>query len=118
VLDGRGVEFAASSWYISSRAARSSLKHAHLDQTMGVQGGIDFFFDGGGQAIAADEDHGVQVVGIGAMFPALCRSQLNLGHGRIMSAAGGRTCRFQLKCAPDAMGAGQLPIVERQWSRQ
>ena len=52
-----------------------------------VLGGVDFLLDGGGEAIAANQDHGVQVVGGSALFPALGRSQLNLGHPRIMSAA-------------------------------
>jgi hypothetical protein len=51
---------------------------------VGVQGGIDFFLNCGGQAISTHEDHGVEVVGVGAVFPALCGSQLNLGHGRII----------------------------------
>ena len=53
---------------------------------MGIQGCIDFFFDRRGQAISTDKDHRVQMVGIGAVFPALCGSQLNLGHGRIIEA--------------------------------
>jgi hypothetical protein len=48
---------------------------------MGVQGGVDFLLDRRGESIAADQDDGVQVMGIGALFPALGGSQLNLGHG-------------------------------------
>jgi len=62
------------------------VEDAHLDQPVGVQGGINFFLNRGGQAISTDEDHGVEVMGIGAVFPALRGSQLNLGHGRIIEA--------------------------------
>ena len=34
-----------------------------------------------GAAIVADQHHGVEVMGFGAVFPALGGSQLNLGHG-------------------------------------
>jgi hypothetical protein len=51
---------------------------------MGIQGGIDFFLHRGGSGHLHRHDHGVEVVGIGAVFPALGGSQLNLGHGRII----------------------------------
>ena len=46
-------------------------ENTHLDQAVGVQGGFRFFFNGGGQAIAADHDHWVEVVGVGPMGFAL-----------------------------------------------
>ena len=87
VLDRRGVEF--SGQLLVHQLARGAVivENTHLDETMGVEGGVDFLLNGGGEAVAANQDHGVQVVGSGALFPALGRSQLNLGHPRIMSAA-------------------------------
>jgi hypothetical protein len=46
-------------------------KDAHLDQAVGIQGGVGFFFDGGGQAIAANHHHGVEVVRVSSMGFAL-----------------------------------------------
>jgi hypothetical protein len=54
-------------------------EHAHLDQAVGVQRGVDFLFDGGGQAVAADHDHRVEVVGFGAVFLALGGGELDGG---------------------------------------
>jgi hypothetical protein len=81
VLDGGCVEFGGQ--LLVHQLARHAVivENAHLDQAMGVQGGVDFLLDRRGESIAADQDDGVQVVGIGALFPALGGSQLNLGHG-------------------------------------
>jgi hypothetical protein len=62
---------------------------ANLDQAMCIQSGIDFFLYGGGQTIAANQNHGVQMVGLGTLFPALGWGKFNLRHGRIIEA--GRT---------------------------
>ena len=113
VLDGRSVEF--SGQLLVHQLARGAVivENTHLDQAMGVEGGVNFLLDGGGEAIAANQDHGVQVVGSGALFPALGRSQLNLGHPRIMSAA-------RLDVIPAAVGSAggrsvTAAIVERQY---
>ena len=63
-------------------------ENADLDQAVGVQGGISFLFDGGCESIATDHDNGVKVVGFGAVFFALCRGQLNLGHAGIIGHEG------------------------------
>ena len=52
----------------------------------GVEGGVDFSFDVGGKAIAAHQDHRVQVVRVGTVFFALGRSQLNVGHVGIIGS--------------------------------
>jgi 23S rRNA (uridine2552-2'-O)-methyltransferase len=57
------------------------VEHADLDEAVGIQGGINFLLHRRGQAVAANEDHGIQVVGFSTVFAALGRSQLNLGHG-------------------------------------
>ena len=53
---------------------------------MGVQGRFGFLDHGRGQAIAADHDDRIQVVGIGAKNFALGRCELYLGHPRIIPA--------------------------------
>lgn len=61
-------------------------EYTHLDQTVGIECGVDFLFDAGGGTIGTDHDHGVQVVGGGAVFLALGRSELDLGHASIIVA--------------------------------
>jgi len=51
---------------------------------VGVQGGIGFFFDRIGEAIAADHDHRVEVVGFGTVHFALGRGKLYVRHGGII----------------------------------
>ena len=113
VLDRRGIEF--SGQLLVHQLARGAVivENTHLDETVGVEGGVNFLLDGGGEAIAANQDHGVQVVGSGALFPALGRSQLNLGHPRIMSAA-----RLDVIPAAVRSAGGRsatAAIVERQY---
>jgi len=38
---------------------------------VGLEGRVGLFFDGGGQALVADVDHRVEVVGVGAVHLAL-----------------------------------------------
>ncbi len=61
-------------------------KNANLDQSVGIECGIDFFFDVGGQAVISHHDNGVEVVGLSAVYFALGGSQLNLGHIGIIDA--------------------------------
>jgi hypothetical protein len=42
-----------------------------------IERGVRFFFDIGRQAIAADHDHRVKVVGQGPLRFALCRTKLD-----------------------------------------
>jgi len=86
VLDGRCVEFVRQGLEHFFAGNAVIVKDTDFDQSMGVEGGIDLFFDVGGQAIATDHDDGVEVVGFGAVFLALGRSQLNLGHVGIIGA--------------------------------
>jgi len=53
---------------------------------VGVQGQVNLFFDVIGQAITTDHDDGIKVVGFGAVFLALGRGQLDLGHVGIIGA--------------------------------
>jgi hypothetical protein len=59
-------------------------KNTNLDQAVGVEGGIGFFFDGVSQAAATDHDHRVKVMGFGAVHFALRGGELDMGHGRII----------------------------------
>jgi len=86
VLDGRCVEFVRQGLEHFFAGNAVIVKDTDFDQSMGVEGGIDLFLDVGGQAIATDHDDGVEVVGFGAVFLALGRSQLNLGHVGIIGA--------------------------------
>ena len=81
VLDGRGIQRVAQLLVNGFACAAVVVEHAHFDQPVGVQGGIDFFLYGCSQAVAADHDHGVKVVGIGTVFPAFGWGQFNMRHG-------------------------------------
>ena len=81
VLDRGSVEFVGK--LLVDLIARGAIvvEDADLDEAVCIQGRVNFFLPGGCEAIAADHDHGVEMVGVGAVFPALGGSQLNLGHG-------------------------------------
>jgi hypothetical protein len=57
-----------------------------FDQTVCFKGGIGFFDHGGGEAVVADHDNGIEVVRFGSVNLALSGSQLNLRHGAIIPA--------------------------------
>ena len=86
MLDWRRVELIGQRLQHGFAGAAVVGKHADFDQSVGVQRSVDFFFDVGGQAIAADQDDRVQVVCLGAVNLALGRGQLNLGHMGIIDA--------------------------------
>ena len=74
VLDGSSIELIAKLLINLLAGCAVVAKDADLDQTMGIECSVHFLLNGSGQAIAADEDNGVQMVGFGAVFPALCGS--------------------------------------------
>jgi hypothetical protein len=45
---------------------------------------VGFLHDGRSQAVGADGDDGLQVMGIGALALALCRREGKRGHARII----------------------------------
>lgn len=55
---------------------------------MRVQGQIDLFFDGFGQAVTANQNHGVEVVGFGAVLATLGGVSCIWGIARIIGAPG------------------------------
>jgi 23S rRNA (uridine2552-2'-O)-methyltransferase len=69
-------------------------KHTYLDQAVGVEGGVDLLDDVGGQAVAADQDDGIKMVGLSAVNLALGGSQLNLRHVGIISPARRAGCVY------------------------
>ena len=81
VLHGRCAQVGAEGLVNEFPASTVVRENADLDQPVGVQGGIDFFLYGCSQAVAADHDHGVKVVGIGTVFPAFGWGQFNMRHG-------------------------------------
>ena len=54
---------------------------------MGLERGVDFLLDARRQAVIADHDDRVEVVGFGTVRLALGDRELYLGHGRIIDAA-------------------------------
>ena len=86
MLNRRGAEFIGKC--LKHGFARYPVigEDADLDQTMGVQRAIDFFFDIGSQAIVAHHHDRVQVVRIGAMDFALGGGELDMGHTAIIGA--------------------------------
>lgn len=86
VLDGSCIELVRQGFEHVVAGNAVVRKHADFDQSMGVQGGVDFFFYVGSQAIATDQDYGVQVVGFSAVFFTLSGCQLDLGHMSIINA--------------------------------
>ena len=84
MLDRRGVELVGQGLKHGLAGDAVVAEHADLDQAVGVERGIDFFFDGRGQAVVADHDDGVEVVGFGAVNLALGGGECDLGHGTII----------------------------------
>ena len=85
MLNGRCAEFFSQCLEHLFAGHAVIRKHTDFDQSMGIQGGVDFFFYVGGQAIISHHDDGVQVVGLSAVNLALGGSQLDLGHVGIMA---------------------------------
>ena len=84
VLDGGGIELGCQ-FLVEGLALDPVVgKYAHLDQAMGFKRGVGFLADGRRQAVAADHDHRVKVVGFGAVDLALDGCELNLRHGPII----------------------------------
>lgn len=71
VLNGRRIQLVGQDLKHGFACRAVIRKYADFDESMGVQGCIGFFFDSSGQAVSADHDHGVKVVGIGAVNFAL-----------------------------------------------
>ncbi len=86
VLDRRCVEFVGQRLVHQFSGGAVVAEHADLDESVGVERGVGFLDDGGRQAVTADHDDRVQMVGFGTVNLALGRGKLNLRHGRIIKA--------------------------------
>ena len=86
MLDRRGAELVSQRHKHGFTGGTVVGENAYFDEAMGVECHVDFVFYIGGKAIATDHDDGVEVVGFGAVFLALGRSQLNLRHVGIIDA--------------------------------
>ena len=86
VLNRRGVQLVRQGLKHGFAGHTVIGKYPDLDQSMGIQGRVDFFFDVGGKAIAPDHNDGVQVVGFCPLVFALGRCKLNYGHTGIIGA--------------------------------
>ena len=86
MLDGGGIEFVSQAGEKALAQRAVIRKNADLDQAVGIERRVNFFFDVGSQAIISDHDNRVEMVGLSAVNLALGRSQLNLGHIGIIDA--------------------------------
>jgi hypothetical protein len=83
VLDGGGASWSAS-WVHGFAGEAVVAEDAHLDQAVGGQRGVGLLDDGRGQAVVADHDDGVQVVGFGAVHLAFGDGELEAGMAGII----------------------------------
>jgi 23S rRNA (uridine2552-2'-O)-methyltransferase len=84
VLNRRGAEFFGNCLKHGLARGAVIVEYAHLDQPVGIECGIDLFFDGRTQSVASNEHDRVEVMGIGAVNFALGGSECDLGHGTII----------------------------------
>ena len=84
MLDGRGAQFVAQPRQHLFAGCALVAEHPHFDQAMGLEGVIDFLGDRGGQAVASDHHHGVEMVGVRAMRFAFGGSECYACHAGII----------------------------------
>ena len=97
MLDGGRVQFVRQ--LLVHGFARSAVvaQHTHLDQTVGIEGGVGFLQHGRGEAIGADHDDGRQVMGFCTVRLALLHGQYNLRHGGIILKTVNRRLRRKIR---------------------
>lgn len=88
VLNRRGVKFVRERLKYGFSRDAVVRKDANFDQPVGIQGGVSFFFDRGGEPVAAYHHDRIKMVSFGAVYFALSRGQLNLGHPGIIGHEG------------------------------
>jgi 23S rRNA (uridine2552-2'-O)-methyltransferase len=81
VLDGRRGEIVGQRMEHFLALGAVVALHPDFDQAVCFERGVDLFFDAGRQAVIADHDDRVEVVGFGTMRFTLGDGQLNGGHG-------------------------------------
>ncbi len=97
VLDGCGVEAVGEG--VKHAVARGAViaQHPHLDQAMGVEGGVDLALHGVGQSVLTDHDDGFEVVRQRAVLLALSGRELNGRHGGIIPSQAGSRVKIKTK---------------------
>ena len=91
MLDRRGIEFVCQGLEDLLAAGPVVGLHPYLDQTVGVQRRVGFFFNCGREAVGAKHHNGIEVVCFGAVCFALGGGKLYLGHVPIIGAVGKAT---------------------------
>ncbi len=97
VLNGCGVEAVGEG--VEHAFARGAViaQHPHLDQAMGVEGGVDLALHGVGQSVLTDHDDGFEVVRQRAVLLALSGRELNGRHGGIIPSQAGSRVKIKTK---------------------
>lgn len=86
MLNGCCIQFVGQRLKHGVTCSAVIAENADLNQSMGIERRIHFFFDIGRQAIASHQNHGIQVVCFGTVFFALGGRELYLGHTGIIDA--------------------------------
>ena len=81
MLDGGGVKLLNHGLERQLSGGAVVFGYAHLDEAMGIERSIGLVQHGLCQAVGADHDDGIKMMGCGAMHLAFSGSQYNLGHG-------------------------------------
>ena len=88
MLNGCGVKLVGQGQKHGFTGTSVVREDAYLDEAVGVECGVGFFFDSGGKTITTDHDDRVKVMGFSAMHFALGWGQLYLRHNRIIGEIG------------------------------
>ena len=88
MLNGRCIKFVGQGLKHGFTGCAVIRENTNFYQSVRIQSGVGFFFYGVSEPIASDHDHGVKVVGFGAVFFALGGGQLNLRHTDIIGHEG------------------------------
>jgi 23S rRNA (uridine2552-2'-O)-methyltransferase len=86
VLDRGGIQLVCQRLKNRFAAGAVIRLNSHLDEPVGIEGRIGFFFNRVGQAVRAEHDNGVEVVCFGAVVLALGGGKLYLSHVPIIGA--------------------------------
>ena len=84
MLNRRGIEFIGQAGQHAFTRRPVIGKNPYFDQAVGIECRVNFFFDIGGQTVAADHDHRIQVVRFGPVDFALGGCELDEGHKGII----------------------------------
>jgi 23S rRNA (uridine2552-2'-O)-methyltransferase len=97
VLDGGSVETVRQGLEQGVSDGAVVAQHTHLDESVGIESGVDFSLHGVGQAVLADHDDGFEMVRQRAVFLALSGRELNGRHGGIIPSQAGFRLKIQTK---------------------